>query len=253
MAPISIVKILLFFLDNLPTIRGVLIGGPVALVWAWWCLWVAGYLKCVKGYKTGYTRKLFHVLTFVTVVIVQVIWGISAVFVFGAMASLVIFYAVLRGPGYPLFEAMARERDAPHETYYIILPYIATLVGGVVSNILFGPLSIIGYLVVGIGDAAGEPIGTKWGKHVYSAPRIGIGRSVPATRTYEGSLGVLVVSLLALVIAFAVSPQLHFTTRSIVALPLIALSCALVEAASPHGWDNTSMQIIPVLMTVALI
>jgi phytol kinase len=246
-------KILAFFINNCPSFRSILIGGPVALVWAWCCLWVAGYLKCVKGYKTGYTRKLFHVLTFVTVVIVQLIWGLSAVFIFGAMASLVIFYAVFRGPGYPLYEAMAREADAPHETYYIILPYFATLIGGVVSNILFGPLSIIGYLVVGMGDAAGEPIGTRWGRHVYSAPRIGFGGTVPATRTYEGSLGVLVVSLLALVIAFAVSPQLHFTTRSIVALPLIALGCALVEAVSPHGWDNTSMQIIPVLMTVALL
>jgi hypothetical protein len=29
------------------------------------------------------------------------------------------------------------------------------------------------------------------------------------------------------------------------AIALIALACAFVEAISPHGWDNATMQIVP--------
>jgi hypothetical protein len=43
-----------------------------------------------------------------------------------------------------LYEAMARETDAPHRTHYIIVPYFATLIGGLASNILFGPVAVVG-------------------------------------------------------------------------------------------------------------
>src|SRR6266404_2256387 len=243
-------KLLLFLSSNLPSTRAIILGTPLSLLWAWCCLWFAGYLKHVKGVKTGYTRKMFHILTFVSVVAIQLMWGLPLVCLFGSMASLVIFYAVIRGAGYPLYDAMAREQDAPHQTYYVVIPYFATLLGGIVSNVLFGPLSLVGYLVVGVGDAAGEPIGTKWGRHPYAVPGIGERR---ATRTYEGSAGILIVTSLMLLVAFSLSPQLHFTARTMVMLPVIALGCTLIEAVSPHGWDNATMQILPALMTLVLI
>ncbi|MGH9901090.1 MAG: hypothetical protein ACRD68_04535 [Pyrinomonadaceae bacterium] len=239
-----------FFLDNTPSWRAVLVGGPPGLLWSYCCLRLAGHLKCGRGWRTGYTRKTFHVLTFLSAVAVQRAWGLPSLFVYGGAATLVIFYAVARGAGHPLYEAMAREQDAPHRTYYVVVPYFATLAGGVASNILFGPAALVGYLVGGIGDAAGEPIGTRWGRHRYRVP--GLGR-VRATRSYEGSLGVFAVSLAAIIIGVALSPQLQFSPRSIAVLPVVAMTSALVEAVSPHGWDNATMQLAPAFMASALL
>ncbi|MGH9945414.1 MAG: hypothetical protein ACRD9R_23930, partial [Pyrinomonadaceae bacterium] len=234
-----------FFLNNTPSWKAVLIGGPAGVLWSYYCLRFAAYLKCAKGIKTGYTRKTFHVMIFFSVVLIQVVWGLPGVFLFGGAVTLVLSYAVAYGAGHPLYEAIARENDAPHRTYYVIIPYFATLIGGVVSNLLFGPMSLIGYLVGGLGDAAGEPVGTKWGRHRYLVPSLG---KVRTTRSYEGSLGVFVVSLAAVAIGVWISPQLHFSTQSVIILPALAMASAFVEAVSPHGWDNTTMQIVPGLM-----
>jgi phytol kinase len=236
---------------HLPTLRVILVCGPVGLLWCYCCLSFAGYLKCVRGFSTGYTRKIFHVLIFLSAVAVQAFWGFAAVCLFGTMVSLVIAYALFRGVGNKFYEALAREQDGPHRTYYIVLPYFATLIGGVVNNILFGPLAIIGYLVGGLGDAAGEPVGTRWGRHRYVIPAFGKTRAT--TRSYEGSLGVLIVSLAALFIATAITPDIHLNARSAITLPVIAMACTVVEAISPHGWDNTSMQIVPALLAAALL
>jgi hypothetical protein len=45
--------------------------------------------------------------------------------------------------------------------------------------------------------------------------------------------------------AAGVSPEItlgHFAAGKVLA---IAAACALVEAVSPHGWDNLTMQVIP--------
>jgi phytol kinase len=235
----------------LPTLPVILVCGPVGLLWSYCCLSFAGYLKCVRGLSTGYTRKIFHVLIFLSAVAVQTFWGFAAVCLFGAMVSLVIAYALFCGVGNKFYEALAREEDGPHRTYYIVLPYFATLIGGVVNNILFGPLAIIGYLVGGLGDAAGEPVGTRWGRHRYVIPAFG--KAPATTRSYEGSLGVLIVSLAALFIAIAITPAIHLNARSAITLPAIAMACTVVEAISPHGWDNTPMQIVPALLAAALL
>jgi phytol kinase len=237
--------------NHLPSLRVMLICGPVGLLWSYCCLRLAAYLKSVRGLSTGYTRKVFHVLIFISAFAVQTLWGFAAVCLFGAMVSLVIAYALFRGAGNKFYEAITREQDRPHRTRYIVLPYFATLVGGVANNIFFGPLSTLGYLVGGLGDAAGEPVGTRWGKHRYLVPAFG---STPATtRSYEGSLGVLVVSLAALFIAIAFSPDIHFNARTAFTLPMIAVVCTIVEAVSPHGWDNTPMQIVPALLAATLL
>lgn len=239
-----------FFLDNLPPWRAALAGLVPCLLWSYGALRLAAHLKLARGLRTGYTRKTFHVIVFLTAAAVQWAWGLPGVFVFGAAASAVVFYAVFRGAGHPLYEAMAREQDAPHRTYYVVVPYFATLSGGVLGNLLFGPVAVVGYLVGGLGDAAGEPVGTRWGRHRYGVPSLG---GVRATRSYEGSLGVFAVSLVALAAGAWLSPQLGLSARSFAVLPVVAASCALVEAVSPHGWDNLTMQVVPSFMASALL
>jgi phytol kinase len=231
-----------FFIDNFPTLREFILWFPLFLIWAYACLFLAGYFKKYHDLKTGYTRKIFHFLIFTSAAAIQSIWGLRTLCLFGGATSTIILYAILRGDGHLLYEAMAREKDAPHRTYYIIAPYCATLIGGVTSNAFFGEAALVGYLVAGLGDAIGEPVGTRFGKHPYRVPSF---RGVQSTRSYEGSAAVLCVSLLAIIVSFNISPHLNFPGQSWLIFFGLALISAIAEAISPHGWDNAVMQILP--------
>jgi len=233
------------FPAEFPSAGVVMLGALLALVWSYSCLSFAGYLKTRMGLRTGYTRKVFHALIFISAVVVQAFGGFVAVCVFGMMVSIVVSVAVLRGPNDPLYEALAREQDGPSRTYYILIPYFATLIGGLASNMFFGPLATVGYLVGGLGDAAGEPVGTRWGRHRFSGAKV--------TKTFEGSIAVLAASVIALLIAVGIIPELHFDLRSALALPVIAIVCTLVEVYSPRGWDNLPMQVVPTLLVAILL
>lgn len=182
---------------------------------------------------------MFHFLVFTTAAAVQAAFGVATLFVFGAATSAVIGYAVICGPGDLRFEAMARESDAPRQVHFIVVPYLATLCGGLLANALFGRAAVFGYLVAGLGDAVGEPIGTRFGRHRYRVPSH---RDVVSYRSYEGSLAVFTVSFAALLAGRA---SLGGAADGFVAVLAIAAAAALVEAASPHGWDNLTMQIVP--------
>ncbi len=238
-------QLIRFFLDNFPSLQAILLGGVPALGWALAGLWIAGWLKRERNWKTGYTRKVFHFLTFMTVAFVQWRWGLSGVFLFGAATSLVIFYAILKGDGHLLYEAMAREKDAPHRTYYIISPYLSTLIGGIFSNLFFGPFAIFGYLVTGIGDAIGEPVGTRWGRHRYPVPSL---KAVKSTRSYEGSAAVGISSCLVIALGLFLIPELTFDVHQSGKILLLGCAAMLIEAISPHGMDNATMQIFPSML-----
>lgn len=239
-----------FFVDNFPTPVMLLRGGPGALLWAYGALYLAGYLKRHHRWKTGYTRKVFHFLIFSSAALVNWRWGLPGVCLFGGMTSLVIFYALLRGNGHLLYEGIAREKDAPYRTHYIVTPYLATLLGGIAANLLFGPAAMVGYLVTGIGDAVGEPVGTRFGRHEYAVPSL---RRIKSTRSLEGSAAVLVVSYLAILLGIMLLSQAALSLPLLGKAIPVALACTLVEAVSPHGWDNATLQIVPAyLVTVML-
>ena len=234
-----------FFVTNFPSAKALAVGGPAALLWAAVCLMFAGFLKMRRNWKTGYTRKVFHFLIFGSVVVVHWIWGTSGVCLFGSMTTLVIAYALIRGSGHFMYEAMAREKDEPRRTHYVVVPYFATLIGGLISNIFFPHTVVFGYLVAGLGDAIAEPVGTRFGKHTYRVPAI---HGVRSVRSLEGSSSVLIVSVLVLIACLAFSPQFVLSGKSLFIVVLIAMISTLVEAVSPHGWDNTTMQVVPALL-----
>jgi len=236
-----------FIAQNMPSWKSAAFSGPPGLAWSFTALWFAGWLQR-RGAKTGYTRKVFHFLIFTTVAVLEWRLGTPAVCLFGAMCTVAVFTAVWRGPGCVLYEAIARPQDAPHRTWFILVPYFATLGGGLVSNLAFGPVALVGYLVTGLGDAIGEPVGTRFGAHRYHVRSLS---SVPATRSLEGSTAVLVLSAVALAIAAAASPAITLGWAAAPRLVVIAAACALVEAVSPHGWDNLTMQIVPTAMVWA--
>jgi len=230
-----------FIVRNTPSWRAVALGGPPGVAWSFAALWLAGWLQR-RGARTGYTRKVFHFLIFTTVAVLEWRLGTPAVCLFGAACTVAVFTAIWLGPGSLLYEAIARPKDAPHRTLFVVVPYFATLIGGVASNLAFGPVAVAGYLVTGLGDAIGEPVGTMFGAHRYRVRSLS---SVPATRTLEGSAAVFLMSAAALLVAAGVSPEItlgHFAVGKVLA---IAAASAVVEAVSPHGWDNLTMQIIP--------
>jgi phytol kinase len=212
--------------------------GPVFLLLAVGAGWLAGYLRVTMGMRTPYTRKVFHFVIFTLASVVQLTRGLPAVMLFGTVVAAVVLHAVVRGAGYPLYEAMARPSDAPHRSLFVLVPLATTALGGVLANVFFGPTAYVGYLVGGWGDAVGEPVGTAWGRHRYSVPSLA---GVPATRSFEGSAAVLLMGALAASAGLSVAgvPPVHAVA--------VGLCCgaagAAVEAVSHHGTDNLTIQL----------
>lgn len=215
-----------------------LLVAPLALVYALGLALLVGRLRLRRGVPAPYTRKLFHFAVFTMATVVQLVWGLPGVVVFGSVLAIVVTYAVLRGDGFPLYEALARPTDAPRRGVFIVVPLATTVLGGVISNVLFLRYAYIGYLVCGWGDAVGEPVGTRWGRHRYRVPSLA---GVPATRSIEGSAAVLAVGTLAAFIGLLAG---GFAAADAVPIALAAGAVgAAVEAISTHGLDNLTVQV----------
>jgi len=109
-------------------------------------------------------------------------------------------------------------------------------------NFFFGPNAIFGYLATGFGDAIGEPVGTRFGRHQYKVPSFG---GVKAFRTIDGSAAVFIVCIFAISAGFALLPNPVLNLKNLTFIPVLSLVCTLTEALSPHGWDNATMQFVP--------
>lgn len=230
-----------FFVDNLPSWQLALWLAPVSAIYSFIWLMTSGWCKRNLGWRTGYTRKLYHFSIFFAAGAVQVAYGYSGTIVFGCSVSAAIFYALWRGDGNMLYEAMAREKDAPRRTHFIIVPYAATLFGGVVSNFFFpGTIAVFGYLVTGLADAVAEPIGTRFGRHKYRVPSV---KGVASYRSLEGSGAVFFASCAALAAGVLLQGG-SVGGQMIYLIPAVAAIATLTEAVSPHGWDNFTLQIV---------
>ncbi len=199
---------------------------------------LAGWLRVSRKVAAPYTRKLFHIGIFSLAAGVQVAWGAPAVFVYGGVVAMVVLFAVWRGNGTALYEALARPTDAPHRTLFVVVPLLTTALGGVIVNLLFHRVAWIGYLVAGWGDALGEPAGTRWGRHRFRVPSLA---GVRATRSLEGSTAVLLGG------ATAAAAGLLATGHALPGALITALAAgtagAIVEAVSTHGLDNLTVQV----------
>jgi phytol kinase len=170
----------------------------------------------------AYTRKIFHFAVFSGAAAVHAWSGLPGTNVYGAVVAILVLAAVMAGDGNPFYEALARDSDRPRRSLFIVVPLTMTAVGGLACAVLAGPYAGVGYLVAGWGDAVGEPVGSRWGKHRYSVPSLG---GVAAERSLEGSAAVLVVGWLASCVALwgaGVAPGLT--------LPAVALACAAAGA-----------------------
>jgi phytol kinase len=212
----------------------------VAAATALWATIAASWVGRLRarGLRAPYTRKIFHFLILSSAALVHWQWGLAGVLVFGSVIAGAVLYAVYRGDGFPFYEALARPTDAPRRSLFILVPLVTTAAGGLLANVLFGDWAPVGYLVVAWGDAVGEPVGTRWGRHPYSVPSIG---GIRANRTLEGSAAVVTASVLAAFVAL-LSVGVDATSALPAALA-IGLAAGVVEAVSHHGLDNLTVQV----------
>ena len=222
----------------LPSLALVLLLTPVVAVYALGAAALAGWLRTVKHVAAPYTRKIFHFAIFTMAGVIQLTVGLPGVVIFGCVVSAAVLWAIYRGDSFPLYEALARPSDRPRRTLFIVVPLLTTALGGVLANVLFAHVAFVGYLVCGWGDALGEPIGTRWGKHRYRVPSLA---GVPATRSIEGSSAVLLAGAPAAFLGLVVGGVAP-VTASLVALAA-GLAGAIVEAFSTHGLDNLTVQV----------
>ena len=226
------------FLSALPSLQTLAIVAPIAILYGILVSLIVGKLRVERNVRTAYTRKLFHFSIFTMATVVHLIWRLPGVTVLGIVTTAIVLYAIYRGDGFPLYEALARPSDSPRRTLFIVVPLVTTALGGIATNTFFPGYAYIGYLVCGWGDAVGEPVGSRWGRHRYRVPSLS---GVPATRSVEGSTAVFVVGAAAAIAGF-----ITFGRAPADAL-LIGLGCgfvgALVEAVSNHGTDNLTTQL----------
>lgn len=192
----------------------------------------------MRGVRTAYTRKIFHFLIFTGAGGMHVWLGPSGVAAYGAGVVAVVLYGVWRGAGDPFYEALARASDEPRRTFFILVPLATTALGGLLANLLVPAFAHIGYLVCGWGDAVGEPVGARWGRHRYSVPGLA---GVPATRSLEGSAAVFVVGAAAAFAGLLLSGVP--VVRGAGVAVAVGAAGAAVEAFSNHGIDNLTVQI----------
>jgi phytol kinase len=224
---------------TLPSSKEWLLYFPAGLISGSLFGWLIGNLKDRFALKAGYSRKMFHFIIFTLAAIVGLTAGFQAVQVFGAAIGVVVMWAVVRGEKNPLFRAVARPTDAPYEKYYIVIPFLMTAAGGMLSNILFGKLAVVGYAVTGWGDAVGEPVGTRWGNHRYRVPTL---TGIKCYRSLEGSLAVFIASLGGSFIVLYLGFLLPLNICFIAALT-VSLVATFVEAITFHSLDNLTLQV----------
>jgi phytol kinase len=221
---------------------------PIAALFTALAAALAGWLRSARGVRAPYTRKIFHFIILSAALVVQLRWGFAGTIVYGSVVAAGVLLAVARGAGNPFYEALARDTDAPHRTLFILIPLATTALGGMLANALFPAWAHVGYMVVGWGDAVGEPVGTAHGRHRYRVPSLA---GVAATRSLEGSAAVLVASVAAAAIALLAS-GISPAAAAGVALA-VAAGSTLVEAASNHGLDNFTIQLAASGIAAALL
>jgi phytol kinase len=132
--------------------------------------------------------------------------------------------------------ANTRRSDTPHEVFYFWSSWVVTAAGLGGIQFVFGDVVITrtAALLVGIGDGIAEPVGRRLGKHRFRVPSLT--RGTPAVRSLEGSAAVFAGCFLTLVVCFG--------PTTIPAAAGLALLLTIVEASSPHGFDNLTIPVV---------
>jgi len=214
--------------------------GFVAVVVATWL--AAGWARLAGRLRIGDARKINHAM----VLVGGAAWfsdsmrRIDEASCIAAVVSLFLLILLAcrfprLGPFRYIFAGYARPEDAPHEALHVWVSWAAAIGGLLALELLAGPVvARQGALMLGVADALGEPIGSRFGRRWFHVPNLVRGRR--ARRSMEGSLAVACGA--ALVLTWCLPAEGVETAAAVL---LGGLAMAGVEAASPHGLDNLTM------------
>jgi dolichol kinase len=220
------------------------IGLFVTVIAASWCS--TGFLRLRGFLQPADARKINHILALAGVALwfgwlpPSLARG-SALVTAALLLVLVLLTCWWRAhpPFQWAFAANTRPSDAPHEALFFWSSWLMSMGALWLADLVFMDIRITrtAALLVGLGDGLAEPIGMRWGTHRYSVKWWGLMR--PAVRSVEGSLAVAVISFLVVVGCYwTAAPGVL-----VVGALLIACVLTLVEAGSPHGWDNFTIPV----------
>jgi phytol kinase len=196
----------------------------------------------------GIPRKVLHVGIFAGAVPAQLLLGFWGVVTYGVVISIIVLAGFFQGPGLPFHRALARPEKGRDSHHSVLTPLVSTALGGLAAVLLVGHFAAVGYLACGLGDAAGEPVGRRWGRHRY--------RSFPWNknahrRSVEGSLAVFGAGSFGAAIALGLI-DFSFPQALIVGFACGAAG-AIGEGLSGRGTDNFWVQILASLTAWGLL
>lgn len=217
----------------------------IAAIVSIWC--VTGALRLRGRLRPADARKINHIAAFVGG---SICFGWLApekarwsAFLAGTILLGFVFLACLfreRKPFSLAFAGNTRPDDSPHEAFYFWSSWLLSMLALLgIELLVWNPaVTRLAALVVGIGDGIAEPIGVRFGRHIYEAPAFW--KLTPSKRSLEGS------AALALATFFSVAAVLCFETNfdfpdSLATATTVTLGTTVVEAVTPHGFDNLTI------------
>ena len=215
-----------------------------------------GLLTWYGGVSVAITRKITHVI-FITLLPLTVVFlneqeeGLARdmflAMVWQSLSNtllLAIMFSKACRKNVPVlriaFAGIERSEDRPHAVTWASLQMIGQtmvqvpMIQWMLSNDK-GLLIWIPFLSVGLGDGLAEPVGRIWGKHKYKVRALCTSKRY--TRSLEGSAVVFFWTAVAVAIG---TPEMT-PLQAVFCFLTIPLANTIMEAVSPHTFDNHFM------------
>ncbi len=223
--------------------------------------YLCGSVVLKYSVRVNYTRKIMHFSLFFLPQFLLTYFPYQSSLVTGVVNALLtmgvlgLFIEPLRNRFEMLstmFQSIDRPEDRPFTllwlstqflaSYLVLMPLIYYLDKHQLRDLLYIPI-----LIIGLGDGLAEPVGVRFGRHKYITKAIFSSRSY--TRSIEGSLCVMIVSLLTVVSYRDLFSTAQFYLALIALPPLMTMT----EAFSPHTWDSPFLYLVGGVSLIAIL
>ncbi len=201
-----------------PDLRGLLASGAFVVL-------VLGLAEALRrrGMDSRDTRKVVHIAVGLWIVPTFLLFD-TRIWAVAPPALFVVFNALsLR------FRWLRSTEGEPRSLGTVFYPFSVALLLFVAWGTVYAAAAAAAVWVMALGDAAASLVGRRWGRHLYHV------RGHP--RSWEGSAAMLVVSVMAIVAAFAALGQPLPSTLWVAAAAAAVVATGF-EAVSLWGMDN---------------
>ena len=123
LAALILIEISMLNISHLLTsIRELYTVCPMFFLFVFLITYAIGEIRNRFKWHTGYTRKCFHFAIFTAAAVIQLIWSLPGVMLFGILVSVFVVWACIRGNRSRFYQAIARPKDAPRQTLFSCFP-----------------------------------------------------------------------------------------------------------------------------------